>query len=157
MMLAQSSGGGSPIFLLLILGMPVLLWIMMRNQKRKVQQQQTLQRAAQVGDEIMTTAGIFGTIVDEDEDEDTVIVEIAPGTQIKMVRAGIARRVTEDDEVDEYEDDDVAEEDEPDDADGGWRRARAGRRLRARPSVAERRRSPGSGGRPAGGHRIDRA
>ena len=110
-MLAQSSSGGSPIFLLLILGMPVLLWIMMRNQKRKVQQQQSLQRAAQVGDEIMTTAGIFGTIVDEDEDEDTVIVEIAPGTQIKMVRAGIARRVTEDDE---YEDDDVAEDVEPD-------------------------------------------
>jgi preprotein translocase subunit YajC len=114
MMLAQSSSGGSPIFLLLILGMPILLWIMMRNQKRKVQQHQSLQRAARVGDEIMTTAGIFGTIVDEDEDEDTVIVEIAPGTQIKMVRAGIARRVTEDDE---YEDDDVAEDDEPDDAD----------------------------------------
>jgi preprotein translocase subunit YajC len=107
MMLAQSSsGGGSPIFLLLILGMPVLLWIMMRNQKRKMQQQQDLQRAAEVGDEIMTTAGIFGTIVDEDEDEGTVIVEIAPGTRVKMVRAGIARRVTEDDEYEEYEDDD---------------------------------------------------
>ena len=35
----------------------------------------------------MTTAGIFGTIVDEDEDEGTVIVEIAPGTRIKMIRA----------------------------------------------------------------------
>src|SRR5262245_66063623 len=113
MMLAQSSIGVSPIFLLLILGMPVLLWIMMRNQKRKMQQQQNLQRAAQVGDEIMTTAGIFGTIVDEDEDEGTVIVEIAPGTRIKMVRAGISRRVTED-EYDEYEDDeDGYEDDEP--------------------------------------------
>jgi preprotein translocase subunit YajC len=116
-MLAQSSGGGSPIFLLLILGMPVLLWIMMRNQKRKVQQQQDLQRAAQVGDEIMTTAGIFGTIVDEDEDEGTVIVEIAPGTRIKMVRAGISRRVA-DDEYDQYEDDDEDDDAEPDDVSG---------------------------------------
>ena len=112
MMLAQSSsGGGSPIFLLLILGMPVLLWIMMRNQKRKMQQQQDLQRAAEVGDEILTTAGIFGTIVDEDEDEGTVIVEIAPGIRVKMVRAGIARRVTEDDEYEAYEDDEEADDD----------------------------------------------
>jgi preprotein translocase subunit YajC len=107
MMLAETSGGGSPIFILL-LAMPVLLWFMMRSQKRKVQQQQELQRAAEVGDEIVTTAGIFGTIVDEDEDEGTVMVEIAPGTRIKMVRAGIARRITEDDV---YEDDT-----EPDDA-----------------------------------------
>jgi len=50
-------------------------------------------------------------IVDEDEDEGTVILEIAPGTRIKMIRAGIARRVEEDDE---YED--VEEDDEPDEA-----------------------------------------
>jgi preprotein translocase subunit YajC len=76
-----------------------------------MQQQQDQQRAAEVGDEIMTTAGIFGTIVDEDEDEGTVIVEIAPGTQIKMIRAGIARRVTEDDEYEAYEDDENADND----------------------------------------------
>ena len=110
MMLAQSSGGGSPI-LLLLLAMPVVLFVMMRNQKKKVAQQQQLQRNADVGDEIMTTAGIFGTIVDEDEDEGTVIVEIAPGTRIKMLRAGIARRVEEDDEYEEYPDDGPAGED----------------------------------------------
>jgi len=106
MMLAQTSGGGGRPILILLLAMPVLLWFMMRSQKRKVQQQQELQRAAEVGDEIVTTAGIFGTIVDEDEDEDTVMVEIAPGTRIKMVRAGIARRITEDDEYDDDEPDD---------------------------------------------------
>jgi preprotein translocase subunit YajC len=83
----------------------------MRSQKKKVAAQQAQQRSAEIGDEIMTTAGIFGTIVDEDEDEGTVILEIAPGTRIKMIRAGIARRVEEDDE---YED--VEEDDEPDEA-----------------------------------------
>jgi preprotein translocase subunit YajC len=119
MMLAQSSsGGGSPI-LILLLAMPVVLWFMMRSQKRKAAQQQELQRAAEVGDEIMTTAGIFGTIVDEDEDEGTVIVEIAPGTQIKMIRAGIARRVTEDDEYDDEYDDDANDEEDVDNLEGG--------------------------------------
>jgi preprotein translocase subunit YajC len=112
MILAQaSSGGGSPL-LLLMLAMPVVLWLMMRSQKKKVTAQQAQQRSAGVGDEIMTTAGIFGTIVEEDEDEGTVIVEIAPGTRIKMIRAGIARRVEDDDEYDEVDEDD--DEEEPD-------------------------------------------
>ena len=113
MFLAQTSGGGSPIVLLLLLGMPAMLFWMMRSQRKKAAQQQNLQSSAGIGSEIMTTAGIFGTIVDEDEDEGTVVVEIAPGTRIKMVRAGIARRLTEDDEddADEAEIDDVETDD----------------------------------------------
>jgi preprotein translocase subunit YajC len=104
MIFAQSSSGGSPL-LLLMLAMPVVLYMMMRSQKKKAAAQQAQQRSAGIGDDIMTTAGIFGTIVDEDEDEGTVIVEIAPGTRIKMIRAGIARRVEEDDEYEDVADD----------------------------------------------------
>ena len=78
MILAQTSGGGGSPLLLLMLAMPVVLWLMMRSQKKKVAAQQAQQRGAEVGDEIMTTAGIFGTIVDEDEDEGTVIVRSLP-------------------------------------------------------------------------------
>jgi preprotein translocase subunit YajC len=110
--LAQStSQGGNPLGFLILLLPIALLYFMFRSQKRRAAQQQSLQQAAQVGDEILTTSGIFGTIVDEDEDEGTVVVEIAPGTQITMVRAGIARRVTEDEDEDEaYEDRDGEEE-----------------------------------------------
>ncbi|HEX6843753.1 MAG TPA: preprotein translocase subunit YajC [Actinomycetota bacterium] len=102
-MIAQSSGGG--LSFILVLALPLLMmFFLMRSQRRKMQQQQQLQQSARVGDEIMTTAGIFGTIVSEDEDEGTVLVEIAPGTTIKMLRAGISRRVT-DDEYEEYEED----------------------------------------------------
>ena len=111
MILAETSSGGSPL-LLLILAMPVVLYMMMRSQKKKMAAQQAQQRDAGIGDEIMTTAGIFGTIVGVDDDEGTVMLEIAPGTQIKMIRAGIARRVEEDDEYDDDEDDD--DDDEPD-------------------------------------------
>jgi len=75
-----------------------------------------IRSAAELGDDIVTTAGIFGTIVDEDEDEGTIMLEIAPGTRIKMMRAGIARRITEDDEFDEY---DEADDDQVDDEDLG--------------------------------------
>jgi preprotein translocase subunit YajC len=116
MILAQETSGGSPISLILLLALPVVLYLMMRSQRRKVSQQQAVQRGAEVGDEIMTSSGIFGTIVSEDEDRDTVEVEIAPGTRITMIRAGISRIVTEDDDVDD-DDDGVVELDDADDAD----------------------------------------
>jgi preprotein translocase subunit YajC len=108
MILAQQSSSGGGITLILFLALPVVLFLMMRSQRRKAAQQQALQRAAEIGDEIMTTSGIFGTIVDEDEDQGTVVVQIAPGTNITMIRAGIARVVTEDEDdiPDEGDDDD---------------------------------------------------
>jgi preprotein translocase subunit YajC len=112
MILAQTSSGGSPISLIILLALPVLLYLMMRSQRRKVSQQQAVQRSAEVGDEIMTSSGIFGTIVDEDEEQDTVVVEIAPGTRITMIRGAISRVLTEDedDEDDEDDDDDAGDE-----------------------------------------------
>ena len=110
-LLAASSGGGSLITLLVFMLPLGLLFVFMRNQQKRVKQQQSNQQAAQVGEDILTTSGIFGTIVDEDEEEGIVTVEIAPGTQIRMVRAGIARRITED----AYDDDGYA--DDEDDAD----------------------------------------
>ena len=98
------------MILLLLLGMPVMLFLMMRSQRRKASQQQSLQRSAGIGSEIMTTAGIFGTIVDEDEDEGTIILEIAPGTQIKLIRGAISRVVSEDEEYDEDGDEDDDDE-----------------------------------------------
>jgi preprotein translocase subunit YajC len=110
MVLAQASGGGGSGFLILMIGLAAVMFFMMRSQRKRTQAQQNVQRGAEVGDEVMTTAGIFGTIVDEDEDEGTIMLEIAPGITIKMLRAGISRRLT-DDVYDEDEDD--GDTDEP--------------------------------------------
>jgi preprotein translocase subunit YajC len=105
-LLAQSSGGGSSLITLLVFALPLgLLFVFMRKRLRN---QQALQQSAEVGDEVLTTSGMFGTIVEEDEEEGTVTVEIAPGTQVKMLRAGIARRIAEDD----FDDEDVDDEDD---------------------------------------------
>ena len=105
MVLAQASGGGGSGFLILMIGLGAVMFFMMRSQRKRTQAHQDVQRGAEVGDEVLTTAGIFGTIVDEDEDEGTVMLEIAPGITIKMLRAGISRRLTDDgydeDEIDE--------------------------------------------------------
>jgi preprotein translocase subunit YajC len=109
---SNSSSGGSPFTFLIFLVPIGLLFFMMRSQRRRVNLQQAQQRSAEVGEDILTTAGIFGTIVDADDEEDTVVVEIAPGTRVKMVRAGIARRIGEDEPEDDPEDDEPEDENE---------------------------------------------
>jgi preprotein translocase subunit YajC len=106
----------------LVTFMPLLLiggafyFVLIRPQQKRAKAQQALLRSVEVGDEVITTAGVFGTIVDIDDDTDVITLEIAPGTQIRMVRGGVGRRV--DDDADEYADDDEdGAEEEDDDAD----------------------------------------
>jgi preprotein translocase subunit YajC len=112
--LAQNdTSGGSLIGLALPLLMLVgFYFLLIRPQRNRQRAQQALLSALDVGDEVMTTGGIFGTIVDIDEDEGVLTVEIAPNTRVKMLRQGIAQRFVEDEDVDgSYDDEDDATED----------------------------------------------
>jgi preprotein translocase subunit YajC len=107
-----SSQGSSPIalFLPLLLMGGVFYFLLIRPQQRRVRAQQALISSVEVGDEVLTTGGIFGTVTEIDEDEGIVVVEVAPGTRIRMVKSGIARRLVDDEQV--YEDE-PEEEDDP--------------------------------------------
>jgi preprotein translocase subunit YajC len=105
----DSASGGSALSFLIFLIPLGLIFFMMRNQRKRMAQQQEVQQGVQVGDEVLTSAGFFGTVVDIDDDDDTIWVEIAPGTRVHMVRGGVARRIVDDDEeyVDEDEEQDA--------------------------------------------------
>src|SRR5215203_5002164 len=115
-LLAQDSQGGSSViaFLPLLLMGGIFYFLLIRPQQRRAKAQQALLRSVEVGDEIVTTAGVFGTVIEIDDVDDIVTVEIAPGTRIRMVRAGIGRVVSDDDEAL----DDEIETDAPDGQDG---------------------------------------
>jgi preprotein translocase subunit YajC len=116
--LAQESGqtGGS----LIGLALPVLMivgfyFLLIRPQRSRQRAQQTLLASLEVGDEVMTTGGMYGTIVEIDDDEGTVTVEIAPGTRVKMVRQGIAQRFVED----AYDEDETGDAEDEEGVDRG--------------------------------------
>ncbi len=122
-LLAQSdtqSGGnliGLALPLLMIVGFYFLL---IRPQRNRQRSQQALLSSLEVGDEVMTTGGIFGTIVEIDDDEGVLTVEIAPGTRVKMMRQGISQRFVEDEADDddgEYEDEDGPVDEQGEEAD----------------------------------------
>ena len=118
--LAQDSGGGSSLVAFLpLLAMGVIFYfLLIRPQQRRAKAQQALLRSVEVGDEIVTTAGVYGTVTEIDDVADVITVEIAPGTRVRMVRAGVGRIVSDDDEA---LDDDEPEADIPDGQDGPFR------------------------------------
>ena len=112
-LLAQSSGGSSYAGLLIpVLLLGVFYFLLIRPQQRRAKEQQALIRSVEEGDEIVMTSGIIGTIVAIDEDDDTLTVEIAPGTQVRILRAGVGRLLTADDE--DYDDEDYDEDEDGD-------------------------------------------
>lgn len=108
--LAQTDGGqsgGSLIGLALPLLMIVgFYFLLIRPQRNRQRSQRALLSSLELGDEVMTTGGIFGTIVEIDEDEGVLTVEIAPGTRVRMLRNGIAQRFVEDEDEEEGYDED---------------------------------------------------
>ncbi|GAB3666521.1 hypothetical protein GCM10027596_34160 [Nocardioides korecus] len=78
--------------LLVILAALVLFWAVVmrpaRNQQRKVQ---TLQAELAVGDEVVLSAGIFGTV--RSLTDTRVQVEVAPGVVLTVARQVVVRRV----------------------------------------------------------------
>ena len=102
---------GSLIFLVLLVG--VFYFMLIRPQKKRVEQHRRLIESLGNDDEIVTIGGIYGTIKNLGSED--VEVEIAPGTNVRLLKSAIARKLTEEDEEEEY-DEDEDEDEEPDES-----------------------------------------
>ena len=95
------------IIMVLMLG--VMYVLMIRPQRQRQAQQQSMIEGAAVGDDVLTTGGIYGTISEVAGDD--IVVEIASGVTVHMTRRGIAAVLPpEDDDVEELEDADEQDE-----------------------------------------------
>ncbi|MGD9526869.1 preprotein translocase subunit YajC [Pseudonocardia sp.] len=86
---------GSLIFLLLIALLFIPIILNSRRQKKAVADMQALQASLEVGDVVVTTSGLRGTVVDVSY-EDTIDLEIADGVVTTWVRAAVREKITED-------------------------------------------------------------
>jgi preprotein translocase subunit YajC len=80
--------------LLVIIAAMLLFWAIVmrpaRNQQKRVEQ---LQSELEVGQEVVLSAGIFGTV--RALNEGRVEIEVAPGTVLTVARQVVVRRVSE--------------------------------------------------------------
>jgi len=82
----------STLLPILLIGVVFYLLIMRPARNRQKKQQQMMSTLA-AGTRIMTTAGIFGTVVEIDDENASI--EIAPGVVIRVVKAAIGRVLDE--------------------------------------------------------------
>ena len=96
---AAGTGSG---FLIIIVAIFAVMWLfVIRPQKRRQVAQKSLLENVSEGDEILTAGGLYGTVRSIEGDE--VILEVAPGTNVRLARRAVAAILTEDEEVEEPE------------------------------------------------------
>lgn len=87
----QASGGGSGLFTILLFGgfFVLIYFLMIRPQQKRRREVENMQSAMGVGDEIVTVGGLYGVV--RGIEDDTVLLEIAPGVTAKYARAAIGK------------------------------------------------------------------
>lgn len=90
---ADDSQGGSALpTLILFLLIPVAMYfLLIRPQKRRQREMVALQQSVEVGDEVMTTSGIYGFV--SAFEGDIAWLEVDDDVQIRIARAAIQRKV----------------------------------------------------------------
>jgi preprotein translocase subunit YajC len=95
--------------IVMVLLLVVMYVLMIRPQRQRQQEQQSMIERCNVGDDILTTGGIYGTVVEAEGDD--LVVEIAEGMTVHMTRRGVAAVLPpESDAADEHEEDAESED-----------------------------------------------
>ena len=94
--------------IIMVLMLAVMYVLMIRPQRQRQAQLQSMIDGAGVGDDVLTTGGIYGTISEVEGDD--IVVEIANGVTVHMTRRGIAAVLPpEPDETDVEDESDVVD------------------------------------------------
>lgn len=105
---SSNSGTGTLVGLLpLILIFGLFYAFMIRPQRQRQRRQQALLQELNIGDEVQTAAGMFGTIVQLSDEY--AWVELAPGMTIKMLRRAVIGKAAPPQEEHEEPDQGTAE------------------------------------------------
>ncbi len=85
------------------------MWVLLiLPQQRRMRQHQEVIASLQVGDEVVTAGGVYGTITSVDED--TLAIEVAPGVVLRVLRNAVSQRIGPPEEDEELSDDGVSED-----------------------------------------------
>jgi preprotein translocase subunit YajC len=107
--LAQSAGGSNLTFLIMIVGFIALMYfVMIRPQRKRQREQQDMQSNVQPGARVMTIGGLYGTVVDSDDE--TITIEASDDTFLVFARQAVAKVVTPAETEAETADETVSEE-----------------------------------------------
>lgn len=82
-----------PLTIIMLVVLALLIIFMFRNSKKRQKTAAELREKIVPGVEVMTTQGVYGTLLSIDEDTNQILVESTPGTVLRLHRQSIARVV----------------------------------------------------------------
>lgn len=92
---------GLDLLLMLVIFGGIMYFLMIRPQQKRMREHQEMVNAIEPGTRVLLTSGIYATVLHMGERQ--MIVEIAPGVEITVVKGHISKVVTDDDEEFVYE------------------------------------------------------
>ena len=101
---SKSSGSALTFPILIVLVFVGFYFLMIRPQRRRQQQVQQQQRTVQPGARVRTTAGMYATVTEVDGDD--VVLEVAPGVEVRYLKRAIMEVIEPGEEPEEPEGDD---------------------------------------------------
>ena len=75
-------------YLVIFALLAIFVGVSMRNRRRQIAEEMVRVSRIDVGTDVMTTSGLYGTVVGRNEDG-TVILSIAPGVEVKWALAAL--------------------------------------------------------------------
>jgi preprotein translocase subunit YajC len=93
---SKSSSGSLNILLIIVVLFGVLYFVMIRPQRNRQRKAQEQARAVAPGSRVRTTAGMYATVVGVDGDD--VILEVAPGVEVRYIKRAIMQVLPNDEE-----------------------------------------------------------
>src|ERR1700729_1853520 len=98
---AKSSGFNPSTLILILIVVVAFYFLMIRPQQRRKQAAAQQSNTVEPGARVRTTAGMYATVVDTDGDD--VILEVAPGVEVRYMKRAIMEVVSPGEPVDETE------------------------------------------------------
>jgi preprotein translocase subunit YajC len=86
-----------PLTIGMLAVLAILVFFMFRNSRKRQREASELQQKVQVGADVMTNFGVFGTILAIDEESNKVQLETSPGTIITVHRQVVTRVIDDHD------------------------------------------------------------
>jgi len=77
----------------MIAALGLLIWFMFRNSRKQRQAQQELQEKLVPGAEVMTSFGLYATVVDIDDDTNVATIDAGSGTTLRVHRQVLSKVV----------------------------------------------------------------
>jgi preprotein translocase subunit YajC len=93
----DGDGGGFtrylPFFLLIIVALYFFI-VILPGRRRQEKERQAMLTNLNKNDEVLTVAGIYGTVVSVHETKDEVTIKVDDGTRLRMTKGSIMRNFT---------------------------------------------------------------